>query len=59
MLSKILLTTVLISGLLMPAGVIAPKAKAEGSTVVINELLWMGSSASSADEWIESRKWPC
>lgn len=29
--------------------------QAEGPTVVINELLWMGSSASSADEWIELR----
>jgi hypothetical protein len=55
MLSKILLTTVLVSGLIMPAGVIVPRAKAEGQTVVINELLWMGSSTSSADEWIELR----
>ncbi len=28
---------------------------ADGPTVVINELMWMGSSASSADEWIELR----
>ena len=33
----------------------ASPAKADGPTVVINELLWMGSSASSADEWIELR----
>src|SRR5689334_9098402 len=26
-----------------------------GPTIVINELLWMGSSASTADEWIELR----
>ncbi len=29
--------------------------RADGQTVVINELMWMGSSASSADEWIELR----
>jgi PKD repeat protein len=28
---------------------------ADGPTIVINELMWMGSSASTADEWIELR----
>lgn len=28
---------------------------ADGPTVVLNELMWMGSSASSLDEWIELR----
>jgi len=28
---------------------------ADGPVVVINELMWMGGSASSADEWIELR----
>ena len=31
------------------------QTRADGATVVINELLWMGSQASSADEWIELR----
>ncbi len=31
------------------------RTQADGPTVVINELMWMGSSASSADEWIELR----
>lgn len=29
--------------------------EADGPSVVINELLWMGSSVSSADEWLELR----
>ncbi|MCD6334669.1 MAG: lamin tail domain-containing protein, partial [Candidatus Latescibacteria bacterium] len=28
---------------------------AASGDVVINELMWMGSTASSADEWIELR----
>jgi PKD repeat protein len=30
-------------------------ALADGPSVVINELMWMGSSLSSADEWLELR----
>lgn len=29
--------------------------RADGPSVVINELMWMGSSLSSADEWLELR----
>lgn len=32
-----------------------PSAQAAGQTIVINELMWMGSSSSSADEWLELR----
>lgn len=31
------------------------RTHADGPVVVINEVLWMGSAASSADEWIELR----
>ncbi|OGD61590.1 hypothetical protein A3A71_04115 [Candidatus Berkelbacteria bacterium RIFCSPLOWO2_01_FULL_50_28] len=31
------------------------RAYAAGETVVINEVMWMGSAASTADEWIELR----
>lgn len=37
---------------LFPSG---QPARAAEPTVVINELMWMGSSASSSDEWIELR----
>lgn len=53
MLYKLFVLLAVFSGLIMPASVVAPLARAEGQTIVINELLWMGSSASSADEWIE------
>ncbi|MFH0853692.1 MAG: lamin tail domain-containing protein [bacterium] len=33
----------------------APTQADESPAVVINELMWMGTSASSADEWIELR----
>lgn len=55
MLYKLFASIAIISGLFAPAGVVAPAAQADGQTVVINELMWMGSSASSADEWIELR----
>lgn len=55
MLSRKVIILMLIGGLLLPAAAVVPKTQAEGQTVVINELLWMGSSASSADEWIELR----
>lgn len=35
--------------------VLLPKTSAQEKTVVINEIMWMGSSASIADEWIELR----
>lgn len=46
---------ILCGGLLLPIGAVAPTVRADGPVVVINELMWMGSSASSADEWIELR----
>jgi PKD repeat protein len=46
----ILLLALLMLGFPLPA----PAADTP-PTVVINELMWMGSSASSADEWIELR----
>ena len=55
MLCKTFITIASICALLLPASVVVPRVTAEGSTVVINELMWMGSSASSADEWIELR----
>lgn len=47
--------SVLSAVLLALFGVFAPVGAAEMPTVVLNEFLWMGSSASSADEWIELR----
>lgn len=44
----------LVLGLVRPA-TSWPVAQADAATVVINELFWMGSSASSADEWVELR----
>ncbi len=32
---------------------VEPSKALDGPSVVINELMWMGSSASSSDEWIE------
>ncbi len=55
MLSRILNIIAVFSVLAMPIGLGSGRVQAEGLTVVINELLWMGSSASSADEWIELR----
>lgn len=46
---SLILSTVLVG---VPIGT---RTRADGPTIVINELLWMGSSASSADEWIELR----
>lgn len=45
--------TVLLGMLLL--GVPVPSGADGTPTVVINELMWMGSTASSADEWIELR----
>lgn len=55
MLYKIFIRLAILSGLILPASAAAPVVQAEGQTVVINELMWMGSSVSSADEWIELR----
>ncbi|MFH0828701.1 MAG: PKD domain-containing protein [Candidatus Kerfeldbacteria bacterium] len=41
--------------LVLPAGLPLTLQAESAQTVVINELLWMGSPASSADEWIELR----
>lgn len=51
---RILLISSLSIVLLLP-GRLSPASLADGPTVVINELQWMGSSVSSADEWIELR----
>ncbi len=49
-----LLRIIIIIALLV--GYIAPASRAQVSpTVIINELMWMGSSSSSADEWLELR----
>lgn len=51
---KKFLGTILILGLvLLPIPLFSTDA--EGPIVVINELMWMGSSVSAADEWIELR----
>lgn len=50
-----IVSLIILSGLVAPAGVVVPRVVADGQTVIINELMWMGSSASSADEWIELR----
>ena len=50
--------SILLIGLLIgQAGLFVPRVVKADSTpsVVINELMWMGSSASSSDEWIELR----
>ncbi len=54
MLYKILASIAILTGLIAPR-IVAPAAQADGQTIVINELMWMGSSVSSADEWIELR----
>ncbi|MBI4092331.1 MAG: lamin tail domain-containing protein [Candidatus Kerfeldbacteria bacterium] len=46
---------VLVVALLLTAGLPLTLRAENQATVVINELLWMGSPASSADEWIELR----
>lgn len=42
-------------GLVGALSVAVPAAQAGSPNVVINELMWMGSSASNSDEWIELR----
>lgn len=51
--ARILLVLTLVSYPLLGVGPI--RVHADGPTVVINELMWMGSSVSSADEWLELR----
>jgi len=58
MLRKIYISIIaiaILSGLFAPAHIVVPWVVADGPTVVINELMWMGSSVSSADEWVELR----
>lgn len=55
MLYKAFISLAIVSGLVLPASVAAPAVHADSQTVVINELMWMGSSVSSADEWLELR----
>ncbi len=55
MFSKKFACFITVVALVLPAGLSLPLAAENSATVVINELLWMGSPASSADEWIELR----
>ena len=41
--------------LLLTRGFFIPPVSATAPTVVINELMWMGSSQSASDEWLELR----
>src|SRR5262245_18467187 len=41
--------------LLLPAGFVFVRTTHATPTVIINELQWMGSPASSSDEWVELR----
>ena len=56
-LTSTLLITLLAAGTTLVGAIInPPTAQAAGSMeVVINELMWMGSTVSSSDEWIELR----
>jgi len=42
-----------VQGAIAAQALVIPHAQAAAQTVVINELMWMGSTASTADEWIE------
>lgn len=52
MFRKVVLAVGVLAGTL---GWFLPVRAVEMPSIVINELMWMGSSASSADEWIELR----
>lgn len=45
--------TALIILVSMPAGTIPVHSAVATPTIILNELMWMGSSLSSSDEWIE------
>lgn len=49
------ITVLAVLSLTWPVVTSIPAVRGESQNVVINELLWMGSSLSSADEWIELR----
>lgn len=50
---RFLLVILCTVGLVFPRISFSTPVHADGPSVVFNELMWMGSSVSSADEWIE------
>ena len=52
MLTRVLRNSPCLAGWLILAGAAAGSGEEPGS-VVVSELMWSGSSASSSDEWIE------
>lgn len=52
---RLILGLFLATAVLIPSTSPAHRARADAPSVVINELMWMGSSLSSADEWVELR----
>ncbi|MBU2213295.1 lamin tail domain-containing protein, partial [Patescibacteria group bacterium] len=49
----VLAVLTLLAGLLLPGKTFVQAVIQSGQQVVINELMWMGSNISTADEWIE------